>query len=306
MTLLRKMPVLFALTIAFICALLLSACGSTVNTGSVAGNSSATISVVAAENFYGDVAKQIGGSYVTVTSILADPNVDPHVYESKYNDSKAIRNARLVIANGGGYDDWMDKLLSSTTDSSRVVLKGFAIAPTKLQDNVHVWYSVDNMQAIARSITASLKKLDAAHATTFDKNFATFTGALDGIRQKITEIKARYNGTPVGLTETIFLYQAGPLGLKVQTPFEFQKAMAEGNDPPANTVIEAENQLKGHKVKVLLYNQQTASPVTDKLQADARAAGIPIVALRETMPAAKNYQRWMLDQLNALEQGLRK
>ena len=264
------------------------------------------IPVVAAENFYGNIVAQIGGEKVDVTSILSDPNVDPHEYESSVEDAKALAVADLVVENSGGYDDWMDKLLSASPSARRVLIKGFDIAPTKLPDNEHVWYNVDNVQAIAQAVTESLKKIDPADAATFVNNLKTFSGSLTRVREKIVQMNGKWHGTPVGLTETIFLYQAIPLGLSVLTPFEFQKAIAEGNDPPADTVVAAENQVKGKKIKVLIYNEQTASPITSRLQDEARAAGIPIVPVTETMPSAVNYQDWMLSQLNALERALGK
>ena len=264
------------------------------------------INVVAAENFYGNIVTQLGGEKVNVTSILSDPNVDPHEYESSVEDAKALAAADLVIENSGGYDDWMDKLLSASPSSARVLLKGFDIAPTKLPDNEHVWYNVDNVQAIAQAVTESLKKLDPANAQLYAKNLQTFGGSLSRVRQKILLMNEKWHGTPVGLTETIFLYQAKPLGLSVLTPFEFQKAIAEGNDPPADTVVAAENQVKGRKIKVLIVNEQTVSAVTTRLQDEARTAGIPVVPVTETMPSASNYQDWMLSQLTVLERALGK
>jgi zinc/manganese transport system substrate-binding protein len=297
----RKTPA--GLILAFIILFLCAACGS--STGANSTTSSATaIPVVAAEDFYGNIVQQLGGKYVAVTSILSDPNVDPHEYESSVKNAEAVANARLVIENGGGYDDWMDKLLSASPSSSRIVLKGFELAPHKLPDNEHVWYSVDNVASIAQTITASLKRLDTAHAAVFDKNLQAFEQSLHQIRLKMSTIKAKYSGTPIGLTETIYLYQAVPLGLNVLTPFDFQKAIAEGNDPPADSVITAENQIRQRQIKVLIYNEQTITSITTKLQNDARAQHIPIVPVTETMPPGKTYQQWMLDQLNVLEQSL--
>jgi zinc/manganese transport system substrate-binding protein len=271
-----------------------------------AGAGPAKVNVVAAENFYGSVVSQIGGDRVTVTSVLSDPNVDPHEYESNVEDAKAIAIADLVIENGGGYDDWMDKLLSAGTSAKRVVLKGFDIAPTKLPDNEHVWYDVDNIRALAGAVADSLKKIDPVNSALYTRNLQTFRRSLDRIREKMAQLKARWNGTPVGLTETIFLYQANPLGLKVLTPFEFQKAVAEGNDPPADTVVAAESQVKERKIRVLVYNEQTISPITTRLQDEAKAAGIPVVPVTETMPSALTYQNWMSNQLAVLERALGK
>ena len=291
------------LVFSIIILFLLSACGSS-SGGTGTATSSTAINVVAAENFYGDIVKQLGGSHVSVTSILSDPNVDPHEYESNVQTALTVNKAQFVIKNGGGYDSWLDRLLSASPNSNRVVLTGFDIATVKLPDNEHVWYSNVNIQTIAQAITADLKKLDPANAGNFDSNLRTFIQSLQQIQQKIDEIKGKYAGTPIGLTETIYLYQAGPLDLNVLTPFEFQKAMAEGNDPPADTVITAENQINKHQIKVLIYNEQTVTPSTTKLENDARTQNIPIVPVTETMPPGKTYQMWMLDQLNALEQAL--
>ena len=142
-----------------------------------AGAAPAIIKVVAAENFYGNIVAQLGGEKVSVTSILSDPNVDPHEYESSVEDAKAIALADLVIENSGGYDDWMDKLLSASTSARRVLIKGFDIAPTKLPDNEHVWYNVDNVQAIAQAVTDSLKKLDPADAVLFSQRICSHLGS---------------------------------------------------------------------------------------------------------------------------------
>lgn len=280
------------------CLGLLSACG-----GSAAANGQG-LQVVAAENFYGSLASQLGGSYVSVTSILSDPNVDPHTYQSNTNTAIVVSKADLVIENSGGYDDWMDKLLASTPNSKRVLLKGYDLAPTHLPDNEHVWYSFDNTTAIAEAITANFKKLAPAHAAAFESNLQAFKQSLQPLQQKITALKANYGGTPVGLTETIYLYQSQPEGLKVLTPFEFEKAIAEGNDPPASAVIQATNQIVNHQIKVLIYNEQTVTPVTTNLENLAKEKNIPIVPVTETMPAGKTYQTWMMDQLNALQTAL--
>lgn len=300
-----------AILVGIVLLCILSACGGAGNAGNTGNTASSgasasggAIQVVAAENFYGDIVKQLGGSHVAVTSILSDPNVDPHAYESNVQNAILVSKAQLVIANGGGYDDWMDKLLSASPSSSRVVLKGFDLATHKLPDNVHVWYGFDNAPVIAQAIVAKLKGLDQADAATFDSNLQQFDKQLQVLQQKVSDLKAKYARTPVGLTETIFLYQSEPIGLKMLTPFEFQKAVAEGNDPPADTVVTVTNQVAQKQIQVLIYNQQTSTPITTQLQNAAKARNIPIVPVTETMPAGKNYQTWMMNQLNVLEQAL--
>ena len=290
------------LAFLFACLCLLSACG-----GSAVANTQGaghTIKVVAAENFYGNLASQLGGGHVSVTSILSDPNVDPHEYQSNTNTAIAVSQANLVIENGAGYDDWMDKILLSAPNSSRLLLKGYDSASTHLPDNEHVWYSFANAATIAQAITADFTRLDPADAAAFATNLQTFEQSLQPLQQKLTAIRAKYNGTPVGLTETIYLYQAQPEGLHVLTPFEFEKAIAEGNDPSADTVITATNQIIHHQIKILIYNVQTITPVTTNLENLAKAQNIPVVPVSETMPPGKTYQTWMMDQLNALQTAL--
>jgi zinc/manganese transport system substrate-binding protein len=303
-----KTPLRYLLVGVILIAFGLSACRGIVSQGGAGtgapSTAGSTISVVAAENFYGDIVRQLGAGHVSVVSILSDPDIDPHEYESSVQNGIAVSKAQLVIQNGDDYDTWMDKLLAASPNPDRIVLIGADIADHKLPDNPHFWYDIDNIQTIAGAITAALEKLDPADKNAFDAALSTFNQSLLPIQQKISNLKAKYAGTPVGLTETIFLYQTGPIGLIVLTPFEYEKAIAEGNDPPANTVVTTNDQISQHLIKVLIYNVQTITPVTTNLQDAAKKNNIPIVPVSETMPQGKTYQGWMLDQLNALQQAL--
>ncbi len=287
--------------LAFV-ALGLAACGPS----SLAGPTPApgTIPVVAAENFYGDLLRQLGGGHVSVVSILSDPNVDPHLYESSLQNGIAVSRAELVVENGAGYDTWMDKLLAASPDPKRIVLVASDLSVRRLADNPHVWYSVEDMRALADAVTAALVKLDPAGRADFEAARAAFEQSLAPLDEKIAGLKARYAGTPVGLTETIFLYQSDPIGLNVVTPFDFQKAVADGNDPPASSVVTVNDQINRRAIRVLIYNAQTVTPLTTNLLEAAGKNGIPAVSVSETMPPGKTYQSWMLDQLNALQQAL--
>jgi zinc/manganese transport system substrate-binding protein len=266
--------------------------------------SGGAIKIVAAEDFYGDIAQQLGGDKVSVTSILSDPNVDPHEYESDVQDGIAITNANIVIENGLEYDTWMDKLIAASPNVNRILLTAGTLAPDPLPENPHVWYGIDNISAIAGAITDALIKTDPADAAFFQNNLTIFNDSLAPITAKMNEIKAQYAGTPVGLTETIYLYQTEPMGLNVLTPFSFEKAIAEGNDPSAQDVNTTDQQITGKKIKVLIYNSQTVTPITTNLQNAAQANGIPVVPVSETMPPNDTYQTWMMDELNALEAAL--
>ena len=274
------------------------------NTKQTTTSNGSTIQVVAAENFYGDIIKQLGGSKVNVVSILSDPNADPHQYESNVQDGIAVAKANLVIENGEGYDTWMDKLLSASPNKSRIVLVGTEIADHKITDNPHVWYSFENVHTIAGKITATLKQQDPKDASYFDSNLTAFDNSLQPLMQKISDIKANYSGVPVALTETIYLYQTQQEGLNVLTPYEFEKAIAEGNDPSADDVAKANDQINNKQVKVLIYNEQTITPITTNLENDAKNKNIPVVPVTETLPQGKTYQIWMMSQLTNLESAL--
>lgn len=262
------------------------------------------IRIVAAENFYGNIAQQLGGDKVSVTSILSNPNADPHEYESDVQDGIAITNANIVIENGLEYDTWMDKLLAASPNPDRIVLTAGTIAPDPLPENPHVWYGIDNISAIAGAITNALIKRDPPDTALFQNNLTAFNNSLAPITAKMAAIKSQYAGTPVGLTETIYLYQTQPMGLDVLTPFSFEKAIAEGNDPSAQDVNTTNQQVAGKKIKVLIYNSQTITPVTTNLQNAAQANGIPLVSVSETMPPGGTYQSWMMNELNVLAAAL--
>ena len=276
-----------------------------------AGQSASTaqggaIKIVAAEDFYGNIVQQLGGDKVSVTSILSDPNVDPHEYESNVQDGIAITNANIVIENGLQYDTWMDKLLSASPNANRILITAGAIASDALPENPHVWYGIDNIWTISGAITDALIKIDPSDASYFENNRADFVKLLAPITTKMNEIRSAYAGTPVGLTETIYLYQTQPMGLNVSTPFSFERAIAEGNDPSAQDVNTTDQQIAAKKIKVLIYNSQTVTPITTNLQNMAVANGIPVVPVSETMPPNDTYQSWMMDELNVLEAALAK
>ena len=262
------------------------------------------IQVVAAENTYGDLFQQIGGLHVHVLSIISDPNVDPHEYESNVDDARQIADADVVIENGGGYDDWMDKLMATTQNSKRLVIRTFDIVPTHLKENEHVWYNPDNVIVISQKILDTLKQKDPNDGAEFDANFAALKSDVQKLDARLSDLKAKFDKTPIALTETIFLYQSELIGLNVLTPWAFEKAIAEGNDPSPSDAILAERQISSRQAKILVYNMQTVTPITTKLQEEARVLNIPVVPVTETMPPGEHYQSWMSKQLDALELAL--
>jgi len=269
-----------------------------------AASSASRPTVVAAENFYGDIVGQIAGDHVSITSIISDPNADPHEYETSAIDGAAVARARLLIVNGVGYDDFMTRLEKASPNPARRVILVQELMGHKNGDNPHLWYDPATMPKVAVAVTAALDEIDPADSRSFHDWLGLFQNSLGPLNAKIAEIRARYSGVPVAFTEPVFGYMAEALDLHVITPEAFQRAIEEGDEPPASAIAQMDDQLRTHQVKVLLYNVQTVTPITTKVQQRAKQLGIPVVGVSETEPLGKSYQQWMLSQLDNLEAAL--
>ncbi len=289
-----------ALLIGTLLSYVLAACGAPAG-----GSSSSTLQVIAGENFWGSIAAQLGGSHVSVTSIVTNPNTDPHEYESSATDARAFATADYVILNGAGYDDWGQKLLSANPSSSRKVLTMADLLHKKAGDNPHFWYNPDWVEKVADRITADYQALDSADSAYFSQQRAAFRNALQPYHDAVTHIRSTFTGVAVGSTESIFVYMAQALGLNLISPPEFMQAISEGTDPPAQSVAEFQNQVSHHLIKVLVYNRQTSTPITENLKQLAANNSIPVVGISETVqPATSSFQDWQTSQLNALQAAL--
>jgi zinc/manganese transport system substrate-binding protein len=282
-----------------------AAAASAASAASPASPAAAPIPVVAAENFYGDLASQIGGRHVSVTSILSDPSTDPHTYESNVENAKAIGAARLVIKNGLGYDGFMEKLLASSPRQDRVVIDVAQLLGTKKGENPHVWYDPKTMPKVAQAVADRLGQMDPADKAEFDSRLREFNNSLKPLQDQIAAIKSKHAGAKVLPIEPVFDYMAEALGLEVvDKEGTFQRAVEEGNDPPAEAVAKFRQQLGSHSIKALIYNSQTVTPMTAQMQATAKQNNVPVVGVSETEPPGKTYQQWMVEQLLALQQAL--
>ena len=278
-----------------------AACGSDVG----AGEGSSMIRVVAAENFWGSLVTQLGGSRVSVTSIVTDPNTDPHDYQSSASNARAFATAQYVIVNGAGYDNWADSLLSANQASGRTVFNVANLLGKKEGDNPHFWYSPSSVEQVADRITKDLSTIDSADAGYFTQQRTAFESALKPYHDRIAAIKQQFSGRKVAATESIFVYMASALSLDLISPPEFMRAVAEGNDPPADTVTEFQQQLQRKQASVLVYNEQTGTDVTTNLRRIATQQNIPVVGVTETIqPPDTSFQLWMLGELNDLQNAL--
>jgi len=272
---------------------------------STATTRSAPISIVAAENFYGDVATQIGGNRVTVVSILKDPNVDPHEYESNVDDAKAIGSAQIVIKNGLGYDAFIDKLLAASPRPNRIVIDVGQLTGHQEGDNPHVWYQLATMPKVAQKLSQTLSQLDPADAAYFNGRLQSFDASEKAVADQVAAMKAKERGMKVLPTEPVFNYMAEEIGLDVvDKEGDFQRAVENGNDPPALAVATFRQQITSHAIKALIYNSQAVTPMTSQMQDLARQNHVPVVAVSETEPEGVTYQQWMLSQLRVLQQAL--
>jgi zinc/manganese transport system substrate-binding protein len=261
------------------------------------------VKVVAAENFYGDVATQIGGENVAVTSILTNPDQDPHLFEASADTAKALTDAKVVIVNGVDYDPWMEKLLSAHKATGRKEIVVGQLVGHKAGDNPHLWYDPAYVMAAAKALVADLDAVDPAHKADYDKGEAAFVDSLKPLDAKIADMHKKYAGLPVIASEPVFGYQAGLIGLKVHDE-KFALAVMNNAEPTASEVAAFENDLKGHKVKAMLYNAQASEPSVARLVQMAKDNAIPVVGVSETEPTDSNYQKWMLGQLDALDAAL--
>ena len=261
------------------------------------------IAIVAAENFYGDVAAQVGGDKVAATSILSKPDADPHLFEASASTARALANAKIVIANGADYDPWMEKLLKANKAPGRREIVVADLAHKKAGDNPHLWYDPETVKALANALAADLSRLDPTHRADFQKGAAAFAASLAPLETKIAAMRTKYSGQPVAASEPVFGYMAALIGLNMREE-KFALAVMNNTEPSAGSVAAFENDLRGHKVKVMLYNAQASEPAVQRLVRIARDENIPVIGVAETEPANVNYQQWMSSQLDALDRAL--
>ena len=270
--------------------------------------SSKTIQVVAAENFWGSIAAQLGGTHVHVTSIITNPATDPHDYEPTAADARTVAGAQFAIVNGIGYDAWADKLLSANPSSDRTELNVGDLVGIKPGGNPHRWYSHADVYRVIERITADYKKADPAEASYFDQRKSTFEQqGLAQYNQLESSIRSTYAGTPIGASESIVTPLAESLGLKMLTPESFLDAISEGSDPTAQDKATIDRQIKGKQIKVYVYNSQNATPDVQAQVKEAKAAGIPVATVTETLaPAADTFQQWQISELQGIQKALAK
>ena len=304
----HRVRVTFAATLSSV-AVAITGCGphpSSIPSTTSASRQGTSVNVVAAENFWGDITRQIGGDHVNVTSVITDPNADPHLYESDAKTAAAVSSAQFVIVNGLGYDEFMNRLLSASPNPNRKVLTAADVMGISGPDaNPHIWYDIAKLPGVASAIAVQLGALAPGDAATFTANAKTFGDSLTPINAAIASIKAKHPGAPVAYTERVPGYLVDAAGLKLATPTSFARAIEDGNDPSPADNAAMDTAVSSKAITVLLYNEQTDSPAVEALKTRAQQSGVPIVGVTETLPPAdSNFQQWQLGQVNQVAQAL--
>ena len=273
--------------------------------GQASTSAGGPLQVVAAESSWGSIAAQLGGSRVSVQSVVTDPSADPHEYESSAADARAFADAGLVVLDGAGYDGWGQKLLDANPAPGRQVLDVAALLHKKVGDNPHFWYDPGYVAQVADRITSIYRSIDPADSSYFDQRRTALAVAFQPYLAEIATIRQRHAHEPVGSTESIFVYMATALGLDLTTSAAFMDAVAGGNDPPAGAVVAFQDEITEGRIRVLVYNVQTSTAVTTNVKDLAAAHHIPTVGISETLqPLGTSFQDWQLSQLRRLESAL--
>jgi zinc/manganese transport system substrate-binding protein len=261
------------------------------------------ISIIAAENVYGDIAEQLGGEAVKVTSLISNPAQDPHLFEASPATARALSNAQIVIANGADYDPWLDKLLQSAPRPGRVELDVAKLLGRKPGDNPHLWYDPAAMPLFAKTLAAALEKADPAHAADYKSRLDKVLASLKPIEERVAAMRTKYKGQPVTATEPVFGPMLDAIGL-VSRNQRFQLAMMNDTEPSAQDLAAFETDLTQRKVKALINNTQVSEALAQRLVAIAKAANVPVVGITETLPPGKHFHEWVLSELDALDKAL--
>ncbi|MET1247210.1 metal ABC transporter solute-binding protein [Sporolactobacillus sp. STCC-11] len=293
----RSNKAAFLMGIIILLVGLLAGCGSSSASDDKSSNK---ISIVAAEDFYGEVANAVGGKHVLVTSIINKPNMDPHDFEATPQTAKAVSSAKLVIYNGIGYDGWMEKLVSNQK-SGNVIRVGEDVMNKKDGDNEHLWYQPDTMLALANHLADKLGKLDSANADEYKDNAAKYIASIKPIKDEVAKLSKKSDNKLVDVSEPVFDYMLEALGYKVANN-HFEQAVEEESDPSPKDIAQMQQDIEKKKIAFFVSNSQEMSPTVEKMVKLANKHHVPVIKVTETLPAGKNYKTWILDELKQIEE----
>lgn len=300
----RKSAVLAVATAA---VMAVAGCGSSSadSSSGSGGGSGKQLNVVASTNVWGNIAEQVGGKRIKVTSLISDPDQDPHSFEANTKNQLQISKADLVIANGGGYDDFVNRMVKASKSGQPTVLDAVKIsgkkAPKGEELNEHVWYDFPTVGKVVDQVTSTLSQKLPAGAKTFKANAGKFKAKISSLESQERSIKSKAKGKGAAITEPVPLYMLEACGLVNKTPDDFSEAIEEGTDVPTRVLQQTLKLFKNHSVKVLAYNAQTSGPPTQQVKKAAKANHVPVVPVTETLPKGKTYVSWMTGNLDGIK-----
>ncbi|MFT3865751.1 MAG: zinc ABC transporter substrate-binding protein [Solirubrobacterales bacterium] len=301
----RTLAARLALVIPVLACLMLGIVVAGCGGGSADASSEGKISAVGAENEYADVIEQIGGKYVEVTAVESDPNTDPHTFEASASVAKEVSGADVLVENGVGYDSYMEKIESSSSNSSRKVINvQELLGLPDSTPNPHLWYKPETMPAVAKQLVADFSELQPEHKSYFEANLKKFEGSLEPWFEGLKEFSTKFPGAAVATTEPVADYMLEAAGIENLTPFTMQADIMNDADPAPQAIAEQESFFSEKKADAFVYNQQVTDSITEKFLESAGDNGVPVVGVYETMPTGYTYQRWMMAELKALEEAV--
>lgn len=247
------------------------------------------VSIVTTTNIYADIAKNVAGKYGSVQAIIKNSATDPHDFEPTTADAKKLTNANIIVANGLGYDSWMNKLASSV--SKKPVLVGEDLMGLTKVDNLHIWYDLDMPTKYVNYLVKRLSKLDKKHAAYFKENGDKYLAKIAKVKQ-IAKSADEKNNKPVFVSEPVFDYGLEEAGYKIGDK-EFEEAIENGTDPSPKTINKMTNEIKDKKIAFFVNNTQASSSTVKTFVKLAKENGVPVLNVRETIPNHMTYLDWM-------------
>ncbi|MGN1272649.1 MAG: metal ABC transporter solute-binding protein, Zn/Mn family [Lactobacillus sp.] len=263
--------------------LLTSACSN-----SSKADNNGKISIVTTTNVYADIAKNIVGKYGTTNAIIKNSATDPHDFEPTTENAKELSKANIIVANGLGYDDWMNKLASSV--NKKPTLVGEDLMKLKKGDNPHIWYNLSMPTKYVDYLVKRLSKLDPKHKAYFEANGKKYLAKINKIRSLIKSSKK--TNKPVFVSEPVFDYALEEAGYKIGDK-EFEKAVENNTDPSPKTLNKMTSDIKNKKIAFFVNNTQSSSSTVNTLVKLAKENNIPVLNVRETIPNHMTYLNWM-------------
>lgn len=267
--------------------------------GNSSSSSNQKITIVASTDFYAEIAKTVVGEHGTATAIIKDANVSPEDYEPTTTVAKKVSGADIVLANGLGYDAWLNKL-AKTSKNTKLIRVGEDVLNKKTGVNPHLWNDPETMSKTANYLATELGKKDPKNRDYYKKNAKKYVASLKPVNDLITKISKKADGQTVAQTEPVFEYMLDALGYKIMDT-DFSEAIEEGNDPSPATLAALKSVITNHKIAFFVNNTQTSSSTVSNLIDLAKKNDIPVVNVTETIPNGENYVSWKLKELKAIE-----